>query len=224
MEARPRSGTDFDRLGNVWGLGGPDDQERLAVTTRFIEEHVRDPGVIVECGALRGALTDKLLPACPRATLHLIEIAPSHAAVLRERFADDERVHVHEADMLALPSLPIPSADAVLLIECLYYLGDDERQAFVDGIRSMHSNASLIVATPVTGGHYFTERSLRALLSGYHLVGVEVTARRPVEGWKRQALRLARRFDAEEAAVRALRRHIADHAIYAFTPSRRGSR
>lgn len=220
MGARLRTGADFDRLGNVWGLGGPDDQERLAITTRFIEKHIPGPTVVIEVGALRGALTEKLLTAFPRAALHLIEIAPSHAAVLRERFAENPRVAVHQADMLSLPDMPIPPADAVLLIECLYYLDRSERRTFVEALERCHPEARVIVSTPVTGGVYFTEPELRQLFGGYRLAGVEVTMRlfRSFSGWTSRAMRLAKRFRVEKPVTRFLRHRIADHAIYALVP------
>jgi phospholipid N-methyltransferase len=220
MEARPRSADDFDRLGNVWGLGGPDDQARLDFTTRFIEEHVDDPSVVVEGGALRGALTDRLLAAFPDAMLHLIEIAPSHVAVLRERFAGVERVAVHEADMLQLATLPVPPSDVVLLVECLYYLSQAERRAFVEELRSNHPAARVIVATPVTGGAYFTEPELRQLFDGYRLVGVEVVNQRwPLPGAvTRRVMGVAKRLNFDATAARVLRSRVAEHAIYAFAP------
>lgn len=221
MERRPRSGADFDELGNVWDLGGPDDQPRLDTTTAFISKHVDDPRVVVECGALRGALTVRLLDAFPRAALHLVEIAPSHAAVLRERFAGDSRVNVHEADMLELETLSPPSADAVLLIECLYYLDHAERRAFVEGLQRIHGSAKVIVSCPITGGVYFTERELRGLFDGYRLVGVDVVSLRGLlPRGTSLAMRIAGRLRVVAAATRILRRRVADHAIYAFVPTR----
>jgi hypothetical protein len=220
-EPRPRTAADFDSLGNVWGLGGPHDQERLELTTRFIRAHVSDPAVIVECGALHGALTERLLDAFPRAAMHLIEIAPSHVAVLRERFSEADRVTVYETDMLALTTLPVPAADAVLLIECLYYLSETERHTFVEGLRRDHPAATVIVATPVTGGVYFTEPQLRRLFSGYDLVSVEVTLPQQATGLTRRVMDIARRLKVEATAARALRRRVAAHAIYAFAPSSR---
>jgi hypothetical protein len=211
----------LDLPGNVWGVGGPDDQERLEITTRFIRKQIRRPSVIVECGPLHGAITVRLLAAFPEAELHLVEHQPSNTAVLRERFCDEPRVKVHEADMLTLPTLPVPPADTVLLVECLYYLDLAGRRAFVEGLRQTHPAAKVIVATPVAGGYYFTEPELRSLFSTYRLVGVDVTALGPISGVMARTLYWAKRLDLEAPVWRVVRSRVASHKIYAFNPRAR---
>jgi phospholipid N-methyltransferase len=176
---------------------------------------------VIECGALRGALTDRLLAKISPAELHLVEIAPSHAAALRERFTRDRRVTIHEADMLALATLPVPPADAVLLIECLYYLDQAERRTFVEDLRQAHPAAKVIVATPVTGGASFTEAELRLLFERYRLTGVEVMTRRsPLQGGvTSRAMQIAARLNLDATAARRLRNRVAGHVTYAFAPN-----
>jgi Methyltransferase domain len=171
----PRTAEDFDRLGNIWATGEQHDQQRLGTIARFAGRHIKDPLVVLECGPLHGDLTVKLLTVFPRAELHLIEIAPSHAATLRERFSDEPRVTVYEADMLALPSLPIPPADAVLLVECLYYLDREERRALVETLLlGAHVDATVLVTTPLDGGRYFTDRTLRRLFIRYRVAATAI--------------------------------------------------
>jgi hypothetical protein len=215
----PQARSYLDLPGNVWGIGGHDDQQRLKVTTRFISKHIRDPGVVVVCGALHGPITVSLLAAFSRAELYLVELQPTNAAVLRERFRDEPRVTVHEADMLVLPALPVPPADAVLLIECLYYLDRDGRHAFVEGLRRTHPAATVIVSTPVTGGYYFTEPELRQLFSAYRLVGLKVVSHRwPLGERMERALLWAKRLRLETLFLRVLRNRVAGHTIYTFKP------
>jgi len=54
----------------------------------------------VEIGAGRGALTRHLLPRTDE--LHAIELDASLAAHLREKFKYDQKLHVHEADVLEI--------------------------------------------------------------------------------------------------------------------------
>lgn len=74
--------------------------------------------------------------------------------------------------MVAFPILPIPRADAVLLVECLYYLAQAERQTFVDGLACTHPAATVTVSTPTSGGDYFTDPGLRHLFARYRFAGV----------------------------------------------------
>lgn len=209
----------LEHPGNVWGIGGPDDQQRLEVTTGFIRKHIHDPSVLVECGPLHGAITVLLLEAFSRAELHLVEHEPTATSVLRERFHGEPRVTVHEADMLALPALPVPPADAVLLIECLYYLDRAGRHAFVESLRRTHPAATVIVSTPVTGGYYFTERELRQLFSAYRLGGLKVLSHRwPLGDRMERALIWAKRLRLEALFLHLLRNRVASHTIYAFKP------
>jgi hypothetical protein len=165
----PQTAEDFDRIGNIWDAGGPHDQYRLGTIARFAGKNIRDPLVVIECGPLHGGLASKLLRVFPRAELHLVEIAPTHAAALRESFIDEPRVTVHEADMLALPSLPIPPADAVLLVECLYYLDQEKRRSFTGTLLTTHPEATIVVTTPLDGDYYFTDRTLRRLFVRYRV-------------------------------------------------------
>jgi hypothetical protein len=117
--------------------------------------------------------------------------------------------------MLELAAMPIPAADAVLLIECLYYLAPAERNALVKTVQHGHPNATVIVATPTTGGDYFTESELRRLFAAYDLVGVEATHWRSIY---RAALgEICRgRMRTDGPFARTMRNGLADHAIYAF--------
>jgi hypothetical protein len=84
--ARPRTGADFDELGNVWNVGAPDDLRRLGGLNAFVGRHSRNPSLVVECGPLHGHLTDLLLATLPDAVMHLVEISPANAAALRDHF------------------------------------------------------------------------------------------------------------------------------------------
>ena len=79
--------------------------------------------------------------------------------------------------------------------------------------------AKVIVATPVTGGVYFTEPELRRLFCGYRLLGVDVTSLRALGGATWRAMHVAKRLKVDTTAARALRNRVADHAIYAFAPN-----
>jgi hypothetical protein len=200
--ARPRTGADFDELGNVWNVGAPDDLRRLGGLNAFVGRHSRNPSLVVECGPLHGHLTDLLLATLPDAVMHLVEISPANAAALRDHFhrmqaAGDPaggRVVVHEADMADLDQLPIPRADLVLLVECLYYLDRDEQRAFVDALRRAHPRARLIVAAPTSGGDYFTEEQLLDLFAGYRLAAADRDGPQPGHGLYAFAPRRLRRL------------------------------
>lgn len=64
-----------------------DDIERIAPV---------DASVIVDAGAYQGDVTATFLNRYPRATVHAFEPQPDLADHLRERFASDNRVQVHE--------------------------------------------------------------------------------------------------------------------------------
>jgi len=68
--------------------------ERLAVAT--CGEHTAR---VIEIGSGRGALTRHLLPRTDE--LHAIELDRSLAGYLRQKFASEPKLHVHEADVLA---------------------------------------------------------------------------------------------------------------------------
>lgn len=68
--------------------------ERLAIVT--CGDH--KPRVI-EIGGGRGALTRHLLPRTD--DLHTIEVDPSLASYLQRKFADEPKLHLHRADVLA---------------------------------------------------------------------------------------------------------------------------
>jgi hypothetical protein len=166
------------------------------------------------------------LEAFSGAELHLVEHEPTATPVLRERFCGEARVKVHEADMLTLPTLPVPPADAVLLIECLYYLDRAGRVAFVNGLQRSHPRATVIVSTPVQGGYYFTESELRQLFAGYRLSGVDVVNRLNLRRATRGVLRAAELLKLDAVLAPLVSGYITNeanrdwptHGIFSFAP------
>lgn len=69
---------------------------------------------VVEVGPGRGALTEVLLPRCGR--LVVIEYDRKLAALLRERYADEPRMTVVEADVLETPLAAAAGTDDFVLV------------------------------------------------------------------------------------------------------------
>jgi len=102
----------------------------------------------------------------------------------------------------------------ILMLECLYYLKEGERQQCIEGFRREFPQSLVVISVPVTGGHYFTEASLlqlfgkaRYTLRDFKILNLKL--RIPIVGWLLE--NLAQR-------ISALRSFIANQVIFAFLP------
>jgi 16S rRNA (adenine1518-N6/adenine1519-N6)-dimethyltransferase len=116
--------------------GTPGSRSRFPPTRKSLGQHfLRDAGIlsriadavqatsddtVVEIGPGRGALTDHLLKTAGRVIA--VEVDRALAAMLRERYADDPRVQVLEADILQTDLTGVAGPDFLLVGNVPYYI------------------------------------------------------------------------------------------------------
>ncbi|OUU55590.1 MAG: ribosomal RNA small subunit methyltransferase A, partial [Proteobacteria bacterium TMED61] len=92
----------------------------LAVIDRIVSRLFPRPGeVLCEIGPGRGALSDRL--AICENELHLVEIDRDLVPRLRERYASQTNIHIHEQDALTLALEEIHPTGRVVLVGNLPY-------------------------------------------------------------------------------------------------------
>ncbi|MEU2349305.1 SAM-dependent methyltransferase [Modestobacter sp. NPDC049651] len=115
------------------------EERKYALTTAVLP--LRRYAEALEVGCSVGELTARLAPRCDRLTAW----DASGAAVRRAaaRVAGDPHVRVEQA---VVPHRPLPAVDLLVLSEVLYYLGDDDLQAFLAQARTAVRPGGTLVA------------------------------------------------------------------------------
>lgn len=189
MTKRPRTSADFNEWfkgGGPWNYRDVRVQRRLRHTARFLQRHLGEgfSGNFLEAGAYDGSFTCLLGALFPAARIVVNDI--SDVAIGRARTAVSCLPGpVASMDFVVKDLLLLTHADftvgffhrekptVILLLECLYYLKEDEREEALTNLFSLFPQAPLAISTPIIGGVYFTEAGLMALLQRH---GYEVRA------------------------------------------------
>lgn len=190
VERRPRTKEDFDSWftakGDPWDYRGRFVRNRLRRTLAFVRRFIQPDfsGHFLEVGAYDGSFTVLLAGAFPRAGLTVNDI--SAVAMERVKSAVDEMVVGREMSFLVkdfleiteqdFGTIPFSGSTVILLLECLYYLGSEERKKALENLSALFPDASLFVSGPLGGPPYFNEPELLEALTGlgYRLEALEV--------------------------------------------------
>lgn len=177
---RVRSAKEFDEWfkvsnGDPWGYDSNQIQGRLSGSFEFLKSYLSDEDVILEFGAFNGDFTEKLI------TLNLPifsnDISTTAINNLRLRFKETTNVNFLEGDLLNvdLTELKRFRKPAICLLECLYYLSQDERRQAIKRLDQLFPNSSYFISGPY-GGHYFTEKELATQIfdSSFELKKIKV--------------------------------------------------
>lgn len=111
-DQRPAAGRGFPPVRKSLGQHFLSDRRILGRIADALE--LSGTETVVEVGPGRGALTEVLLPRCAR--LVVIEYDRALAALLRERYADEPRLEVVEADVLETDLAKAAGTDDYLLV------------------------------------------------------------------------------------------------------------
>jgi Methyltransferase domain len=184
----PRTQQEFDQFlsqagGDPWHYTSRMIVERLDRSLAFVREHLgRDyAGRIVEAGAFNGDFTRLVAGVFPRARILATDISEVALEQLRARVAGLDRVTTQRLDLVELPRVDLGGPpDALLLMECLYYLEPAERQSVVRELAASLPRTHVFISGPVTGGRYFTVGGLRGMFEaeGYRLIDRRVVSLR----------------------------------------------
>jgi hypothetical protein len=222
---RPRTAEEFDEWfhqsgGDPWNYSSPSIQARLKASRDFLCRTVRSEfeGTIVELGAFDGSFTVLLREAFPLADICVVDISAMAIEKAQRKVGPCERVRYYVQDFLEVTCdrlrIMQDNEIVILMLECLYYLKEGERQQCIEGFRREFPQSLVVISVPVTGGHYFTEASLlqlfgkaRYTLRDFKILNLKL--RIPIVGWLLE--NLAQR-------ISALRSFIANQVIFAFLP------
>ncbi len=211
---RPRTAEEFDAWfqqsgGDPWNYSSPSIRARLKASCAFLRHTVRAEfeGTIVELGAFDGSFTVLLRESFPLADIRVIDI--SAMAIQKAQRKVGYFLEISSARL----QIPQNHDVVILMLECLYYLKENEREECVETIRREFPTSRVVISAPVTGGHYFTETGLLQLFrkANYTLRDFKILnlrRRTPIVGWLLK--NVAQRFSF-------LRSAIANQVIFTFT-------
>ncbi len=201
--------------GDPWGYESAFVQDRLGATIRFVGSSVhRDfRGTFLELGMFNGEFTERLAAHYPHALIAASDISPVAVEAARGRLRHLSNVRIHVADMADLeppPGLQLPVN--VLILECIYYLREDERERAIAWLVKVADRPDVFIGCPITGTPYPTERWLVTTFAklGYRCVAAKALNYRPP--------RLMKAIGAL-TAIAPIRRRIANQAVYLFKAS-----
>ncbi|MES2372504.1 MAG: class I SAM-dependent methyltransferase [Bacteroidota bacterium] len=173
-----RTKEDFDKFfvennGDPWGYQTKYVKERLDKSIKFIQKSVSREytGVIIEFGSYEGSFTTRLIANFPSSTIVAVDISEvAHSQNLAKN-GISKNVTFFCEDMLKFDfRTHLNKSESIfLLLECLYYLSDSEREKMVQTIHeNAVSNKTLFISSPMVGGKYFSEKDLISLLEKYN--------------------------------------------------------
>lgn len=228
MGTRPRTQDDFNTWfatqGDPWNYQGCVVRDRLTRSLEFITRHVspKFSGHFLELGAYDGSFSLLLLERFSHARLtinDISEIALERAQkAVSERFGQSRSPGYLRKDTISIGRDDLRESqgrpDVLLMLECLYYLNDDERLLALRNLSEAFPGSSLFISAPITGYPYFTDETLRELLEslGYACVDFEVLNFRRLS-WLSTPLRGISRHCAW------IRRKLANQVIFFFKKS-----
>jgi len=222
---RPRTAEEFDEWfdqcgGDPWNYSSPSIQARLKASRDFVFQTIRGEfeGTIVELGAFDGSFTVLLREAFPLADIRVIDISAMAIEKAQRKVGPCEKVRYYVEDFLDISCARLRILQnrgvVILMLECLYYLRESERDACLVTIRREFPKSLVVISVPVTGGNYFTEASLMQLfgkanyiLRDFKILNLKL--RIPIVGWFLEIL--AQRFSLPRSIM-------ANQVIFAFAP------
>jgi hypothetical protein len=176
-----RNEKDFDEWfkaagGDPWGYHKRAVRNRLHASLAFLQQCGISPdfaGTFVEPGAFDGSFTELLAARYPASRILASDISGVAVDKAAEKLRGRQNVALAKCDLLNLrnpgPAGGAPEPTIVLLLECLYYLPEQERAPALANVAAQFPGAGLFVSAPIIGNQYFTEQGLLALCeaSGY---------------------------------------------------------
>jgi SAM-dependent methyltransferase len=189
-----RTAADFDEWyvrsgGDPWRLtGNPINLRRLELSLAFIKKHVGGcPAAIVELGCFHGEFTAMLAREFADASIIANDFSSVALAEARHQLQAFLNVKLVNCDMAEFEP---PACDALLLLECLYYLGaESEMVAALIRLTSASHPRFVFVSGPITGPPYFTWSGVRRIAKAAGLKAIDA---RPVSWTKWPTPRYAR--------------------------------
>lgn len=165
----PRTQQEFDKWfaesgGDPWHYDSPFVTDRLQRSLIFIKRHLspRFRGLFVEIGAFNGAFSARLAPAFPRSIIIANDISGIAIQQAREATCKFKNVVFDQSDMMSfrMPEMTPRRDSALLLMETLYYLPQDERPEAIRHLIATVRPKTIFVSGPIQGDKYFNEKAL----------------------------------------------------------------
>jgi SAM-dependent methyltransferase len=181
-----RSAEDFDQFyatPDPWGVKSARFRSRAYQLS--LAPYI-DGRSVLELGCGEGHLTRAALYSAKS----VLGIDISAVAIERARSRQPANATFLAADFM---KIPFEGFDVVTVIECLYYLSEEERAALLEKVTKEHSGRIVALSAPVVGlfedRRYFTHAEIMALLSRHGLKLIEY--RNIVPRWDSPAKHMA---------------------------------
>ncbi len=183
---RPRTREDFNKWysennDDPWGYKNYKIQSRLNESLDFILNYLPQDfsGNIIEIGAFRGDFSILLCNKYKNAKIYINDISDIALKYAKEKTSSFNNVSYFMKDLLkiSIDDIDDNSKDTVLiLLECIYYLSNEEREIALKNLRRSFPNASIFISAPMSGGVYFLEYQFLYMMKncGYRLNGIKV--------------------------------------------------
>ncbi|HPI38710.1 MAG TPA: class I SAM-dependent methyltransferase [Ignavibacteriaceae bacterium] len=223
MEERPRTQKDFDNWfaqsnGDPWNYNCKSIKNRLDESLGFVKKYVPVDftGNLIELGAFNGDFTLKLCNHFRFAKIFANDISEIAIIQAKEKLKSINNVTFVLQDLLNFNSGNIDGVKketVIFLLECLYYLKEEERFPAIKNLKDNYPDAPLFCSAPIIGKPYFTEDSLILMMkhAGYYLENFKVLNLRKFGRFRYLLLPFANIFSA-------IRKAIANQVIYYFKP------
>jgi len=220
---RPRTQEDFNKWynesgGDPWNYKSSNITSRLKDSLSFILTYIPKDykGNILELGIFQGDFTYLLCKNFKKAKIYANDISDVALETAKEKLKGFENVSFFQADLININKNDIQNNDdrlIILLLECLYYLKEQEREITMKNLRDNFPKADIFLSAPIIGGHYFTEEGLMDMMkrNGYALSDHKVLNLRKFSYLKSLLNPLTNLFAA-------LRMKLANQVIYYFKP------
>ncbi len=219
---RPRTKEDFNKWyyennDDPWGYKNRNIQSRLQESLNFILNFIPEDfsGSMIELGAFRGDFSILLCNAFRNAKIYINDISDVALNYARERTSSFSNVSYFTKDLLNVSADDIEangSGSVLVLLECIYYLKNEERAAALKNLKKNFPEASVFLSAPIIGGDYFLEDQLLDLMKicGYRFKNLKVLNLR-----KLSFLRLGLKPVANISKL--IRGKIANQVLFYFT-------
>lgn len=190
MKNGARTKEDFDKWfldnnGDPWGYESKNIKNRIQNTFKELVNRVPASfdGGLIEFGAFNGSFTYLLAQHYSKAQIVCNDISEVAILKAKAKLEPFNNIDFVVCDFLSIDkhiAYLLHSQKIILLLECLYYLNDDERKQVIDKVYSMNPQY-VFLSAPIWGGKYFTEDALNDLLNtkDYCIVHSKVLNIRP---------------------------------------------
>jgi len=165
--------------GDPWGYEKAYIKKRLFASIEFVKRYTPSgfEGNFIEFGAFNGAFTYLLASDFPESTIYANDISEMSLIEAKQRNGKFSNILFYEHDMLCFDEKNYPRENAIiLLLECLYYLDEDERHMMLLKLKTYFPEGNIVISGPISGSPYFTEEGITKLFEelGYSKKAINV--------------------------------------------------